>query len=45
MQNSPRQYAAILFAVIKLSFVVQAFVLSIFEWPFYTGFTEQDLLK
>ena len=24
---------------IKLSFVIKIFVLSIFEWPFYTGFT------
>ena len=24
---------------IKLPFVVKIFVLSIFEWPFYTGFT------
>ena len=25
---------------IKLPFVIKIFVLSIFEWPFYTGFTE-----
>ena len=24
---------------IKLLFVIKIFVLSIFEWPFYTGFT------
>ena len=24
---------------IKLPFVIKTFVLSIFEWPFYTGFT------
>ena len=24
---------------IKLPFVIKIFVLSIFEWPFYTGFT------
>ena len=26
---------------IKLSFVIKIFVLSIFEWAFYTGFTEE----
>ena len=25
-------------ALIKLRFVIKIFVLSIFEWPFYTGF-------
>ena len=24
---------------IKLPFVIKIFVLSVFEWPFYTGFT------
>ena len=28
-----------LLTFIKLSFVIKIFVLSIFEWPFYTGFT------
>ena len=31
--------AAILLTFIKLSFVIKVFVLSIFERPFYTGFT------
>ena len=30
---------AILSTFIKLPFVIKIFVLSIFEWPFYTGFT------
>ena len=33
------QHSAILSTFIKLSFVIQIFVLSIFEWPFYAGFT------
>ena len=32
-------HSAILSTFIKLSFVIKIFVLSIFEWPFYTGFT------
>ena len=32
--------AAILLTFIKLPFVIKIFVLSIFEGPFYTGFTE-----
>ena len=28
-----------LLSFIKLSFVIKIFVLSIFKWPFYTGFT------
>ena len=32
-------YSAILSTFIKLPFVIKIFVLSIFEWPFYTGFT------
>ena len=32
-------HSAILSTFIKLQFVVKIFVLSIFEWPFYTGFT------
>ena len=34
-----REHFAILLTFIKLSFVVDIFVLSIFEVPFYTGFT------
>ena len=36
MQNS---HSEILLTFIKLPFVIKVFVLSIFEWPFYTGFT------
>ena len=32
-------HSAILSNLIKLSFVIKIFVLSIFEWPFYTCFT------
>ena len=31
--------AVILLTFIKLLFVIRFFCLSIFEWPFYTGFT------
>ena len=33
------EHSAILLTFIELPFVVTIFVLSIFEWPFYTGFT------
>ena len=33
------EHSAILLTFIKLPFVIKFFVLSIFEWPFYTGFT------
>ena len=33
------EHSAILSAFIKLPFVITIFVLSIFELPFYTGFT------
>ena len=48
------EHSAILSTFIKLPFVIKIFVLSIFEWPFYTGFTvltvpfkfaEDDLYK
>ena len=32
-------FAAILLTFIKLLYVIKIIVLSIFEWPFYTGFT------
>ena len=35
------EHSAILLTFIKLPFVIKIFVLSIFEWPFYTGFTDQ----
>ena len=33
----PLEHSAILSSFIKLPFVIKIFVLSIFEWPFYTG--------
>ena len=33
------EHSAILSTFIKLPFVIKIFVLSNFEWPFYTGFT------
>ena len=33
------EHSAILSPFIKLPFAIKVFVLSIFEWPFYTGFT------
>ena len=33
------EHSAILLSFIKLPFVNKIFVLSIFEWPFYIGFT------
>ena len=37
--KSNAEHSAILLTFIKLPFVIGIFVLSIFEWPFYTGFT------
>ena len=34
-----REHSALLLIFIKLPFVIKIIVLSIFEWPFYTGFT------
>ena len=33
------EHSAILVTSLKLPFVIKIFVLSIYEWPFYTGFT------
>ena len=33
------KHSAIFLTFIKLPFDIKLFVLSIFEWPFYTGFT------
>ena len=33
------EHSAILLTFIKLPIVIKIFVLSIFEWPLYTGFT------
>ena len=39
-------HSAILSTFIKLPFVMKIFVLSIFEWQFYTGFTvAEDLFS
>ena len=35
----PLEHSAILSTFIKLPFGIKIFVLPIFEWPFYTGFT------
>ena len=35
----PLEHSAILSTFIQLPVVIKTFVLSIFEWPFYTGFT------
>ena len=42
-----QEHSAILLTFIKLTIVIKIFVLSIFEWPFYTGFTvkAQDSLN
>ena len=37
------EHSAILWTFIKLPFVIKIFVLSIFEWLFYTGFTVAHL--
>ena len=40
-----REHSAILSTFIRLPFVIKIFVLSIFEWPFYTGFTVFDFTQ
>ena len=37
----PLEHSAILLTCINLPVVIKTIVLSIFEWPFYTGFTVQ----
>ena len=39
VKSIPELHSAILLTFIKLPFVIKIFVLSIFECPFYTGFT------
>ena len=34
-----KEHSAILSTFIKLPFIIKIFILSIFEWLFYTGFT------
>ena len=36
------EHSAILSTFLKLPFVIKIFVLSILEWPFYTGFTVHE---
>ena len=37
------EHSAILLTFVKLTFVIKIFVLSLFEWLFYTGFTVVSL--
>ena len=39
------EHSATLSTFIKLPIVIEIFVLSIFEWPFYTGFTVSFVLE
>ena len=39
MQVKSIAECSLLLTFIKLPFVIKIFVLSVFEWPFYTGFT------
>ena len=39
------EHSAILSTFNKLPFVIKIFILFIFEWPFYTGFTVSNLFK
>ena len=41
----PLEHSAILLTFIKLLFVIKTFVLPIFEWTFYTGFTVSLVCK
>ena len=43
LQNAPMGDSAILSTFIKLPFVTMIFVLSIFAWTIYTGFTVYGL--
>ena len=40
VKSIAEEHSALLSTFIKLPFVIKNFVLSIFEWPFYTGFNE-----
>ena len=39
------EHSAILSTFIKLPFIIKIFVLSFFEWPFYTGFTVSHIYR
>ena len=43
--NAGQKYCRILLTFIRLPFVIKIFVLSFFEWPFYTGFTVLDCFR
>ena len=43
--KSIAECSAILLTCIKLPIVIKILVLSIFEWPFYTGFTVHLILS
>ena len=40
-----REHSAILLTFIKLAFDIKIFVLSFFEWLFYTGFTVHSISR
>ena len=44
-ENAPRGAFCNISPFIKLPFVIKIFVLSIYEWPFYTGFTVPAVLS
>ena len=39
IKSIAEEHSAILSTFIKLTFVIKILVMSIFEWPFYAGFT------
>ena len=38
------EHSAILSTFLRQPFVIKIFILSIFEWPFYTGFTVYQVI-
>ena len=40
-----REHSAILLTFIKQPVVIKIFILSIFEWPFYTGFSVVHIVR
>ena len=42
--SNVREHSSILSTFIKLTVVIKTFVLSLSEWPFYTGFTVRSHL-
>ena len=43
-QKYCRLLSAILVSFIKVPFIIKLFVLPIFDWPFYTGYTVQCVI-